>query len=251
VRSVRAPVVANRELAPGLFSLWAEHARTARDARPGQFLNVKVSDGPDPVLRRPISVADVEKDRLRLVFRAVGRGTGLLGRLKPGDEVDVLGPLGRPVRVPVKRNAIVCGGGVGIAPLLLLARYLRRANRVTVLLGARSREELILDREFRRLGTNLEFATDDGSFGHRGPVTELLGPALEKSDNPIVYACGPRPMLRELVARAGDVPVWGFVEERMGCGTGICYCCAVKRRTGGYVRFCQEGPVVKLNDIEL
>ena len=263
------PVVQARELCAGVFSFWLEAPEVALRVGPGQFLNVKVSAGLDPLLRRPISVCDVDRNRVRLVFRVVGRGTALLGRARAGDELDVLGPLGRPAPELHHKDVLLCGGGIGTAPLLFLARRLKRANRLEVLLGARSKAQMLLAREFRALGVPVSLATDDGSAGFHGMVTELAEVRCEKSDvgcqksgvqSPkprvhrppsVVFACGPRPMLADLVKRLDPIPVWGFVEERMGCGTGICYCCALPKKGGGHVRFCEEGPVVRLNEVVL
>jgi dihydroorotate dehydrogenase electron transfer subunit len=201
-------------------------------------------------LRRPISVADVAGDRLRLVFRVVGRGTEMMSRLKRGDVLDVLGPLGKPAPLPRRRDVVVVGGGIGIAPLLFLGRRLS-GRRLQVFLGAKTKEQLVLRREFRSLGVEPVFVSDDGSIGRRGFVSESAADAIRRAKRPVVYACGPQPMLADLVRRVEPVPVWGFIEERMGCGTGICYCCALPKRGGGFVRFCEEGPVVLLNEAVL
>jgi dihydroorotate dehydrogenase electron transfer subunit len=271
LRPLRCSVDDARELCAGVFSLWLAAPELARQVRPGQFLNVKVADGPDPLLRRPISVCDVERKRVRLVFRKVGRGTGLLARTRAGDDLDVLGPLGKPAPEPDGKDVLVCGGGIGAAPLLFLARRLATANRLRVLIGARTRAELLLLKEFRGLGVPVKVATDDGSSGYRGMVTELAesDARCEMSDvrcqksgvqSPksrvvgqrlVVFACWPKPMLADLVKRLDPIPVWGYVEERMGCGTGICYCCALPKKGGGHVRFCEEGPVVRLNEVVL
>ncbi|MCX6843025.1 MAG: dihydroorotate dehydrogenase electron transfer subunit [candidate division WOR-3 bacterium] len=265
---MRCSIVQARELCAGVFSIWLEAPGIARAIQPGQFLNVKVSSGVDPLLRRPISVADVEAGRVRLVFRVVGRGTAMLSHVRAGDELDVLGPLGRPAPEMRGQDVIICGGGIGAAPLLFLARRLANANRLRVFVGASTKAELLLLREFRGLGMRVAIATDDGSAGHHGVVTELVE-AEVKSQKPkaksqdagrpsavsrqpsVVFACGPRPMLADLVKRLDPIPVWGFVEERMGCGTGICYCCALPKKGGGHVRFCEEGPVVRLNEVVL
>jgi dihydroorotate dehydrogenase electron transfer subunit len=282
---MRCPVVQARELCAGVFSMWLEAPGIARAIRPGQFLNVKVSKGVDPLLRRPISVADVEGRRVRLVFRKVGRGTALLSQARVGDELDVLGPLGRPAPEMRGKDVLLCGGGIGAAPLLFLARRLKPKNRVQVLVGARTKAELLLFKEFRSLGARVATATDDGSSGHHGVVTELIADEVRSQSHPVchperakrvegslrrdssiplrsarndigprppvIFACGPRAMLADLVKRLDPIPVWGFVEERMGCGTGICYCCALPKKGGGHVRFCEEGPVVLLNEVVL
>lgn len=268
MKPTRCPVVHARELCAGVFSLLLEAPAIARRVKPGQFLNVRVSSGLDPLLRRPISVCDVERNRVRLVFRVVGRGTAMLSHVRAGDELDVLGPLGRPAPELHHKEILLCGGGIGTAPLLFLARRLRPANRLRVCVGARTKVELLLVREFRALKTRVTLATDDGSAGFHGMVTELAGSEVRsqkpraksqssggrKADSgqpSVVFACGPRPMLADLVKRLDPIPIWGFVEERMGCGTGICYCCALPKKSGGHVRFCEEGPVVRLNEVVL
>ena len=251
MRRVEAAVRARRHLTADIVSLELSCPGLARRAAPGQFVHVRTGRGSDPLLRRPISIADVRGDRLRLVFRVVGRGTALLARLRNGATLDMLGPLGRPAPEPGRRTVFLCGGGVGAAPLLFLARKLAPRHDVRAYLGARRGSDLILVSDFRRFAHQVVVASDDWSRGWHGPVTEPVCRDVERARDPVVYACGPRPMLAALVARLDPVPVWGFVEERMGCGTGICYCCALPRRGGGYVRFCQEGPVVRLNEVEL
>ncbi len=244
-------MVARRESGPGIVSLWLDAPRLATRIQPGQFVNARAGAGPDPLLRRPISVADVTGERLLLVFRVAGRGTALLAQARRGDRLDLLGPLGRPAPRFRDRDVIVCGGGIGIPPLLHFARRNRDANRLQVLLGARRAAELVLLSEFRKLGVPVAVATDDGSRGRKGPVTTLAEQAARAARSPVVVACGPRAMLADLVRRLDPIPVWGFIEERMGCGTGLCACCALPRREGGYVRFCQDGPVVLLNEVRL
>lgn len=245
------PVVECRRVAAGVFSLVLRAPRLADRVRPGQFLNLKVGPGPDPLLRRPVSVCDVEGENVRLLIRVVGRGTELISRLGRGDAVDLIGPLGRPAPSFRGRDLFVIGGGIGAAPLLFLARRQGPVNRTQVYIGARERSQLLLLREFRALGLEPRVATDDGSAGFAGPVTALAEPAVQAARRPVVMACGPQAMLRDLVRRLDPVPVWGFIEERMGCGTGICYCCALPKKGGGYVRFCADGPVVLLNEAVL
>ncbi|MBM3313636.1 dihydroorotate dehydrogenase electron transfer subunit, partial [candidate division WOR-3 bacterium] len=168
------------------------------------------------------------------------------------------GPLGRPAPHPHGQGVLICGGGVGAAPLLMLARTLAPTNRLRILLGARTKSELLLVKEFRALKAKVAVATDDGSAGYNGTVTELAAyevsgrqPTADSRQQLVAFACGPRPMLADLVSRLDPIPVWGFIEERMGCGTGICYCCALPRRDGGVARFCEDGPVVRLDGVVL
>jgi dihydroorotate dehydrogenase electron transfer subunit len=244
-----ARVIERRELAPDIISYWLNAGAIARRIQPGQFIQVAVSTPPDFHLRRPFSIAEREGPKLRVVFRAVGEGTRRLARTQVGSSWDVIGPLGKFVPLPAGRPVVLVGGGMGIAPLLFLARELGHSCALTVLLGAKSRQELILRPEFRRLAARVRFATEDGSLGMRGLVTELYAQAGRTGT---VFACGPGPMLRRLRQLCVGLEAYGFWEERMGCGTGICYCCAVKRAHGdGYLRFCREGPVLRLSDIEI
>ncbi|MEO0085337.1 MAG: dihydroorotate dehydrogenase electron transfer subunit [candidate division WOR-3 bacterium] len=250
MRPWQAKVINVRRLAPDIFSVWLREPGLARALRPGQFVNVAVGDSFEPVLRRPISVADTRAGRLRLVFRVRGTGTAWMSRARAGDVWNLLGPLGRPVQVPRTGDVLLCGGGVGIAPLLFLAKSARRGRKPVAILGARNRRELILLPEFRRSGVRVLAATDDGSMGFKGSAVDLLAREFRGRDKGFVaYACGPKPMLEDILERMPDLPVWGFVEERMGCGTGLCYCCALPAKDGGYVRFCKEGPVVDLRRV--
>lgn len=248
---VSARVLSRTGLTPEIYSLWLKPSRPAPEPEPGQFYGIKIPGRPELLLRRPVSVADYRKGRLRFVIRIAGQGTAELSRVSTGTELDILGPLGSPAPLVDGRNVLLCGGGVGSAPLLLLARRLAPKNRLTVLIGARRSKDLILVGEFRKLGARVLIATEDGSRGMRGLVTELAARVLPKISAPVIYCCGPRAMLKRLNEIAGRLPVWGFLEERMGCGTGICYCCGVARSDGGYLRICREGPVVNLKEVQL
>jgi len=269
-----APIVERQRLAPDIYSVWLRAPGIARRARPGQFVQVRINDSFEPFLRRPISIAQRRKDCIRLVFRVVGRGTALLAGMgtrcgivspKKGDAWDIIGPLGRPAPLPRGRSVLLVGGGMGIAPLLFLAEEIAGANELMCLLGAKTKRELILWGDFARVNSALGFATENGSFrmGVKGLVTDLLDRQLSELRNPkskiqnpkswaIVFACGPRAMLQRVQELCTHVEAYAFWEERMGCGTGICYGCAVRSTTGDkYIRFCQEGPVLNLKEIEL
>jgi dihydroorotate dehydrogenase electron transfer subunit len=261
MKAIQAKVVERELLAPDVVSVWLGTGLKARATRPGQFLQVRVNSSFEPFLRRPLSVAQQKGDELRLVFRVVGPGTAELARTKAGDTWDIIGPLGKPAPTLRDRMVILIGGGIGIAPLLFLAERLAATNQLAVLLGARTRAEVILRSEFQRLPAELRLATEDGSLGTKGLVTDLLPEVLkDTAPNTVIFACGPRPMLRQVKTLTGRRPepgpggfsAYAFWEERLGCGTGICYGCAVKRADGqGYIRFCQDGPVLRLDEIEV
>ena len=259
---VDARLVARKKLAPNIVSVWLEAEPVASRILPGQFVQVRITPEPPNLrtpepffLRRPFSVAQQQRNRIRIVFRTAGRGTTALGRARLGDKWNLLGPLGKPAPQFSRRDVLLVGGGIGIAPLLFLAERIYGNNRVHVLLGARNRHELILRPEFGKLGINVSFSTDDGSLGAHALVTDTLQSVicnLQSAIAPVVFACGPRPMLRRVKELTAGLESYAFWEERMGCGTGICYGCAVKRADGeGYLRFCQEGPVLRMSDIEI
>lgn len=239
------------QLAPKIFSVWVTEQAIAKKIRPGQFIGVKVPERNDLLLRRPFSVADVQGNRLRVVFRVVGPGTEKIARSRNGDQWDILGPLGKEAPLVENRNVVVCGGGVGAAPLFYLTRILKMRNRVTVVLGAKKTSELILTSEFRKLVGKVLVATEDGGQGVRGPVTCLLERVVVEMEKPVVFACGPEPMLKALSPLGEKVLIWAFLEGRMGCGSGVCNGCAVEKKDGGYLRLCKEGPVVRLNEVVL
>lgn len=222
------------------------------DARPGQFVMIKVSDATAPLLRRPLGIHDADGRGFELFFKVAGRGTEILSRKKPGDRLDVLGPLGRGFSVAAAaagRTAYLVGGGRGIAPLFFLARALARAGvRPVVFYGGRSLEDIPIRERFERERVDLRASTDDGSFGFAGFVTALVDRDLAASRPDRLYACGPDPMMKALAAIAArhGVPAEFSLESVMGCGIGACWGCVhrIKNEDGdGWVKICEEGPV--------
>lgn len=252
-------VLRQEELAPGCFRITFLSGEIAAAARPGQFLHVRVAPSLEPLLRRPLSVhaADRQTGEVALLYRVTGRGTDLLARKKRGDFLDLIGPLGRGFTLPGPGcRAVVVAGGIGIAPLFFLLQQLSAGKiPADVLLGARKREELLLEKEIRSLGFPVRAATDDGSAGYRGPVTDLLAGLLAEERVEMVYACGPPAMLKVVALMLARHGVEGEVslEERMGCGVGACFSCAcrIKEEGGGevYRRVCFEGPVFRAGEV--
>lgn len=245
-------VVAQRPVAAGHYELIAAHHPALDAVQPGQFINVRVArpGSWDPLLRRPFSLyRRFANGDWSIVYRVVGRGTEALARLRPGDDIDVLGPLGRGfVKVPEARRLLLVGGGVGVPPLLFLAQTWQGQAEMKALLGFAEAGLAFGWTEFAALGIEAEVATDDGSLGHRGFVTDLLENQLNRNEWDGLYACGPRPMLEavaRIACRAG-VPCQLAFEEAMGCGVGACLSCVLPVRTEGgaqYQRVCREGPV--------
>ncbi len=231
-----------------IFRLTLAAPDLAALARPGQFVMVACGPGRDPLLRRPFSVHSCHADgSIRLLFKVVGRGTRLLAAVQAGEELSLLGPLGRAFRPPPETGELcLIGGGIGSAPLFFLAQWLLEQGRVPlVLLGAGTAAELaVLQRDFHELGCAVHLSTDDGSLGHHGRVTELL-PALSGTIAK-VYACGPMPMMAA-VARFCEARLACEVslETHMACGLGACLGCAVPipGRNDAYRHVCRQGPV--------
>lgn len=239
------PIVCKENLAKDCYGLWVRCPALAAAARPGQFAHLRAEGFS---LRRPVSICEIDRERglLRFVFEVRGGGTAALARLNEGDLLDLIAPLGTGFTLfPGKRAALV-GGGIGSPPMLALAR--EYGQDAAAFLGFRDASAVILERDFRRAGTETFLCTDDGSAGIPGFVTGPLEQELEKGGYDIVYACGPKEMLRN-VARLAErhaVPCEVSLEERMGCGVGACLVCACKCVRDGkelYAHVCKDGPV--------
>jgi dihydroorotate dehydrogenase electron transfer subunit len=229
-------------------------------ASPGQFVMVQVAPGRDPLLRRPFSIHQTSSaGTLQILFKVVGRGTKLLAERRAGEQLALLGPLGKGFNLGDPGMACLIGGGIGIAPLLFLAsRFLRltasdEKNKETlkVILGARNREELFpLLVEFQRLGIEAEVVTDDGTLGHHGLVTDVLK-KINLSFGHTVYCCGPRPMMAAIYHQCQQQKISCQVsmETVMACGMGACLGCAVPLRAGGYGHVCSDGPVFEADEL--
>ena len=228
-----------RAVAPGVVE-FALEGDTSDLARPGQFVNIAL---PGFFLRRPISVADWREGELLLLVRVVGAGTRALAAMTPGTRLDILSGLGNGFDVARAgaKHAVLAGGGIGIAPLYGLARRMAETGAAPdVALGFRNAADAFYVEEFRALGCRVAVATEDGSLGVRGFVTEPLRPLA--AAGAYVFACGPVPMLRAVHALPGLSGGQYSLEARMGCGFGACVGCTIETR-GGPRRVCREGPV--------
>ena len=225
--------------------------------RPGHFVAVQVG-GPESsmLLRRAFAIYDTRSSgvyggTVQFVFAVHGKGTAWLSERRPQDRLDVVGPLGRPFRLPAHPvSATLVGGGYGSAPLLPLATALRaRGCKVSVVLGAGSADRLFGHLDAKRIADTIAVTTDDGSLGERGRVSDVLASVLERTDADVVYACGPMPMLRAVadLAAARGIPSQVAVEESMACGIGVCMTCVLPvvgdDGLTRMVRSCVEGPV--------
>jgi dihydroorotate dehydrogenase electron transfer subunit len=209
---------------------------------PGQFINIRVSKQDDPLLRRPFSIFSHEGGVITTVVKIVGKGTSMLADSEPG-EIDLLGPLGNGFSIRKNSRVLVVGGGVGNTPLYFLAKTLAEYRcDVTFLYGARSRKFIYLADFFRGTAKRFIIATEDGSEGGKGPVTDFAAALLENERFDMMYACGPAAMMKAMVSLAHDTPIEVSVENYFGCGIGLCFGCAVET-TEGMKRACIDGPV--------
>jgi dihydroorotate dehydrogenase electron transfer subunit len=270
VKIAYAEVVENERLYAETYVTWFREPALGNGAVPGQFLMLRCTDDPvyadggagradDPLLPRPMSYYRVRDGAAgpewAILYDVVGRGTAWLSRRKPGDKVYAWGPLGNGYKVGrASRNLLLVAGGIGVAPLVWLAdQAVDRGLNVTMVIGART-AEMIFPAKLLRPEVEVVVTTDDGSAGRRGFVTEPFAELLEWCDQ--AFACGPTPMFRSLAEAARQSKtrrsVQALLEERMGCGTGICYGCAVEVRVRGgrsMKLVCKDGPRFEIRDV--
>ncbi|MDW7771352.1 MAG: dihydroorotate dehydrogenase electron transfer subunit [Desulfobulbaceae bacterium] len=251
----KAPIISKESLTGEVFRLTVHSPQIAESAVAGQFAMIRVQDSLDPLLRRPFSIHKTGADgSVSFLFKVVGKGTAMMAALQPGMELDLIGPLGRGFTRPVTGSFSMIGGGMGIAPLFFLAQQLLAVERAysnpPVLLGAQTQAELLqLAEEFVELGFPVHTATDDGTLGHHGFVTELLDRILTRVQQ--VYVCGPMPMMRIVAQKClkAGVACQVSLETHMACGLGACLGCTIPAAPGGYKHVCKDGPVFSAEEV--
>jgi dihydroorotate dehydrogenase electron transfer subunit len=260
----KVSILWNKEIGPRLYRLGFETPTMAAGATPGCFVMVRVPGDGAPLLRRPFSVHGLIDGRrnpagLEILYRVVGPGTARLAECTGGGTLDVLGPLGRGFRMAGPSDSVVIvGGGMGVAPLVFLARSIVShrgdAGPVTAFIGAGCEAEVIGAGTFRELGIDTVITTDDGSCGLHCLVTQPLEEYLEEHRPGVVYACGPTAMLRCVarLAAARGIHCQVSVETMMACGMGACLGCALESAdSGGYLHACSDGPVFDAARVKL
>lgn len=251
-------ITSQSEIANGIYELKMRGELAARMRNPGQFLHIKVNSGSDPLLRRPISICDVdeESNEVTMIYRVEGAGTKALADKTPGMMLDVLGPLGHgfPVNeaLPME-SALLVGGGIGVPPLYYLAKQLiDRGVSVTTVLGFQTKDAIFYSEQFSELGP-LSIATVDGSSGYKGFVTDII--EEKKLTFDVLYACGPTPMLKALQGRYTERRAFLSLEQRMGCGVGACFACVCHTQDDPdgvtYKKVCTDGPVFRAGEVVL
>ncbi len=245
-------VISNERVAEETLALRFHAPELAALLQPGQFLNIRVDDAMDPLLRRPYSISNIHADACEILYTVVGKGTGILSRKRPGDVIGVFGPLGNTFGFAKPfGTAVIVAGGIGVAPFPLLTRELqRREIPILTFLGTRSASRAVTTGL-----VNVQLATDDGSAGYRGTVIDCMEQhfASHDMDNPRVFACGPNVMLKatqDFAARHG-IPCELSLESEMACGIGICQGCPIERKEGErkYALVCTDGPCFDSRDI--
>ena len=251
-----AVVYSQEELAPGIFSMWIV-TDIADEARPGQFISVYSQDG-SRLLPRPISIceADPDEGRLRIVYRIAGKGTDEFSKYVSGDPIDIMGPLGNgfPVEKAEGKKVFLMGGGIGVPPILELAKQMQCEEK-QIVVGYRD-AHTFLKEEFEQNGT-LYISTEDGSVGTKGNVMDAI--REQSLDADIIFACGPTPMLRAIKAYAEEKKIECYIslEERMACGIGACLACVCKTKEKdahsnvNNKRICKDGPVFLSTEVDL
>jgi dihydroorotate dehydrogenase electron transfer subunit len=258
VKRIDAKIVENKELFPNHFRIVLEAPTIAKDATPGQFLHVRISETFDPLLRRPFSISRIKEEGIEIIYKVVGKGTYLLSKKREGETLDILGPNGVGFDILGVKEALLVAGGIGVAPLLSLADSLGKKGVPTyILIGSKDGRYGIFEDELRMFGCYVNFATEDGSLGYAGLVDELLEKRLREGfpsqfKPSKIFSCGPFGMMRKVAELSikNKIPHQVLLEEKMACGIGACLSCVVAIKGGGYLRTCKDGPVFDAERID-
>jgi len=253
-------IIFNKRVASETFLMGLDSPEIVARARPGQFVMIRVREAIDPLLRRPFSICGVQDELVLLLYRVVGRGTACLADTGKGETLSIVGPLGNGFELPDDNQKILLvAGGIGIAPLLFLSKTVETGD-IEFMTGFTSADEIIDPHKICDVKTRLSLATDDGTKGHAGFVTELLEEYLKQQDTGIgsvcVFTCGPLPMMKRVAALAleSGISCQVSLEAFMACGLGACQGCAVRAFSSEgktlYHHVCKDGPVFPVQAID-
>ncbi len=252
----KATIIRFEQLTEDNIRLTLHAEEIAAVARPGQFVMIGTAPGKDPYLRRPFSIHQTTTNgRIQILFKVTGRGTGLLAHCREGEKLSVFGPLGHGYDIRTDKQACLIGGGMGIAPILFLAKRISRLKGNTdsdiIIIGGKERKEVEpLVKDFEQFNMQLIVTTDDGSFGKKGFVTDILK-TMNLSSDSTVYTCGPEAMMGGVndLCRPLGIECQVSVESVMACGMGACLGCNIPSKDGKYVHVCFEGPVFNAEEL--
>ena len=261
-KTMIAELVKKEQLKNDIFKFSVKAPEIVNDSKPGNFIEIRVSDQTEPFLRRPISIYNLDKENgiLEFIFQVKGKGTKILANKEAGEGIDIIGPLGfGTFKYENYNNIAIIGGGIGVFPLYELSKCAKNENKtVNTYLGFRNKDYVVLEEEFKNVSDKLIITTDDGSYGEEGFAINFLKEDLKKQNIDCIYACGPLPMLKAIrnLAIEKDIPCQISLEEKMGCGLGVCLGCAVKtarstEENPEYWHVCKGGPVFQAKDVEI
>ncbi len=253
------PIIDQIEITHNTYRITIESEIIARGSQPGQFVQLRVNEGIDPLLRRPFSIHRVyrNKNSLDLFYKVVGRGTHLMRSFKKGDFIDLIGPLGKGFVIDDNfKQAVIVAGGMGSAPMFfLIDELLNAGKKVALYWGAKNKEEIYHLSELKKANVEVNITTEDGSMGEKGMITDQFESSIHIHNNVSLRGviCGPKGMIwaMQKIAEKTRYPWQVSMEERMACGMGVCMGCGVKMKSGIHKMTCSDGPVFDLSEVLL
>ncbi len=249
----KARIVENAAVYHGTYILKVKAPQIIAQALPGQFVMVEINPLHDPLLNRPLGIAAVDEADgiLTMVYRVVGRGTSLLTDKRPGEDLNIIGPLGNGFNMNAKRPLLI-GGGMGLAPLLYVAQKFS-PTPVEVIAGGRTKDEMFWADLFASVCDQVHVSTDDGTLGTPGTCVALLSPVSAGKNFDAILACGPEPMLKAVAqcAQELNIPCQVSLEKHMACGFGACLTCTCESTDGRHLQVCKQGPVFNADEVKL
>ncbi len=257
-----AKILENIHLKANYYKLTLNCPEIAKEIKPGQFILIRVTNNLDPLLPRPFGVfrVDKTKENFSVLYAVKGRGTHLLSQKKTGEILTLTGPHGNGFQVNQNSKTIcLVAGGFGVSPLLALTKE-NKDKKIIVIIGGRSKDLIIFEKEFRDLNARVYITTDDGSYGKKGIVIDILDELIKPFDSAQgekerideIFSVGPSLMLKAVsqIAKKSKIPCQISMEERMACGIGVCYSCVCKTKRG-FQKICTEGPVFNAKEVEI
>lgn len=250
----KGKVVLNQKESESIYLLGIEASKSIlKSFQPGQFLKIKINERMDPLIPRPFTIHALKENTVYILYQVIGKGTKALSKIKKGEIIEFLGPLGKPF--PRLKNYLICAGGIGIAGFgFLLQKSMKKRKFYPpekIFYGARTRTELVRLSFLKNFNIPIEIATNDGSKGYKGFVTEIVEMELKKNPKPVL-ACGPKKMLKK-IAEIGEkykIKTYLVMETFLACGIGFCKGCVVPLKKGNYAHLCIDGPTFLAEEIE-